>query len=110
MVKFRNSIFGTNRANERILGPKTAFDTSGLEISEYAAKCYLNVTDDVTGRIKGQFFEYLQLFASPGKAAVSDWSKANPMERHGSYLGYLYPPKSFVTLCQFKVIQGHVVK
>ena len=52
--------------------PKTAFDSSRLEISEYAAKFNLNVTDDATGRVKGQFFEYLSLLASPGKAAVSN--------------------------------------
>ena len=34
----------------------TAFDSSGLELSEYVAKVYLKVTDDVTGRVKGQIF------------------------------------------------------
>ena len=32
-----------------ILDPKTAFDSSGLKLSEYVAEFYLNVTDDATG-------------------------------------------------------------
>ena len=55
-----------------ILDPKTVFDSSGFEISEYVANFYLNVTDDVTGRVKGQILDYLSLLASPGKAPVSD--------------------------------------
>ena len=39
-----------------ILDQKAAFDSSGLELSEYVAKYYLNVTDDVTSRVKGQIF------------------------------------------------------
>ena len=37
-----------------IINPKTTLDNPGLDHSEYVAKFYLNVTDDVTGRIKGQ--------------------------------------------------------
>ena len=55
-----------------ILDPKTEFDSSGHELSEYVVKVYLKVTDDATGRIKGQIFNYLSLLASPGKAAVSN--------------------------------------
>ena len=55
----------------RILDPKTRFDSSGFELSEYVARLYLNVTDDVTGRVKCQIFDNLSLPASPGKAAVS---------------------------------------
>ena len=54
-----------------ILDPKTTFDSSGLELSEYIAKCYLSATDHVTDRVKGQIFDHLLLLASPGKAAVS---------------------------------------
>ena len=42
------------QTNGPILDPKTAFDSSGLELSEYVAKFYLN-TDDVTGRVKVYF-------------------------------------------------------
>ena len=59
------------QTNGPILDPKTAFDSSGLELSEYVAKFYLSLTDDFTGRDICQFFEYLSLLASPGKAAVS---------------------------------------
>ena len=52
--------------------PKTALDSSGLELSEYVAKCYLNVTGDVTGPVKGQNFDYTPLLAAPSKAAISD--------------------------------------
>ena len=38
-----------------ILNPKTAFDSSWLELSENVAKLYLNVTDDVIDRVKGLF-------------------------------------------------------
>ena len=38
---------------------KKAFDSSGFKLSEYVTKFYLNVTDGVTGRVKGQIFEYL---------------------------------------------------
>ena len=31
---------------------------------------FLKIADDVTGRVKGHFFHYLSLLASPGKAAV----------------------------------------
>ena len=55
-----------------ILDLKTAFDSSGLKISEYVAKLYLKVTDDVTGRVKGQIFNYQSLLASLGKTAVSN--------------------------------------
>ena len=55
-----------------ILDPKTTFDSSGLDFSEYVSKFYLNDT----GRIKGQIFEYPALLASPGKSTVSSWKKA----------------------------------
>ena len=44
------------QSNGPILDPETAFDDSGPELSQYVAKFYLNVIDDVTGRVKGQFF------------------------------------------------------
>ena len=44
------------QTNGPILDPKTAFDSPGLELPEDVAKCYLNVTDDATGRVKGQIF------------------------------------------------------
>ena len=59
------------QTNRPILDLKTAFDSSGFELSEYVAKLYLNFTDDATGLVKGQIFEYLSLIASPGKAVVS---------------------------------------
>ena len=37
-----------------IFDPKTAIDSPGHEPSECTMKCYLNVTDDVTGQVKGQ--------------------------------------------------------
>ena len=55
-----------------ILDPNTEFHSSGHELSEYVVKVHLKVTDDATGRIKGQIFNYLSLLASPGKAAVSN--------------------------------------
>ena len=58
--------------NGPILDPKTAFDSFGLELYEYVAKFYVNVTDDVTGRVKVFFFENLTMLASPGKVAVSN--------------------------------------
>ena len=44
------------QANGPILNLKTAFDSSGLELSEYVATLYLNFTDDATGRVKRQIF------------------------------------------------------
>ena len=64
------------QTNGPILDPKTAFDSSGFEISEKIAQFYLNGTDGVTGRVKVQVFGYLPLLASPGKAAVSNRNKA----------------------------------
>ena len=61
----------------RIIDPKIAFDSFRLELSEYCAMFYINVTDDVTGQIKGHFFKYLALLASPGKAVVSLSNKAD---------------------------------
>ena len=43
------------QTTEPILGPKMAFDSTCLERSEYLAKLYLKVTDDVTC-VKGHFF------------------------------------------------------
>ena len=60
------------QTNRLILDPKPVLDSTGPELSEYVAKFYMNVTDDVTGWVKGQIVEHLSLFASPGKAAVSD--------------------------------------
>ena len=37
------------QTNGPMLNPKTAFDSPGLEISDYVAKFYLNFTDDVAG-------------------------------------------------------------
>ena len=66
------------QTNGLIIDPTTAFhESSGLEISEYVAKFYLNVTDYVTGRVKGQILEHLTLLTSPDKEAVSDWNKAH---------------------------------
>ena len=65
------------QTNGPIIDPTTAFhESSGLEISEYVAKFYLNVTD-VTGRVKGQILEHLTLHTSPDKVAVSDWNEAH---------------------------------
>ena len=81
-------------ADAPILDPETAFDSFGLELSEYVAKFYLKVTDDVTGRVNGQILDCLSSLASPGNdAAISDLN-----------------PRPFVTLCQIKVIQGYDVK
>ena len=35
---------------------KTAFDSSGLGLSEYVEKFNPNVIDNVAGRVKGHFF------------------------------------------------------
>ena len=43
------------QTNGPILDPETAFDSSGLALSEYVAKFHLHVTGDVTGRVKGHF-------------------------------------------------------
>ena len=51
----------TTDDNERILDHKTTLDSPGLELSEYVAKFYLNVTDDVTGRVKRQIIELSEL-------------------------------------------------
>ena len=40
------------QTNEPIIDPKTTFNGSRLELSEYVAKNCLNVTDYVTDRIK----------------------------------------------------------
>ena len=54
-----------------ILDPKMAFDSTGLELSEYVAKFYPTATDDVTG-VKGQIFDFLSLLASPSKATAAN--------------------------------------
>ena len=64
-----------------ILDPKTAYDSFGLEL--YAAKFYVKVTDDVTGRVKGQMF-CLSLLASKQPYQT----EIKRIERHGSFLGY----------------------
>ena len=55
-----------------ILDPKTALDSSELQLFEYVTIFYLNVTDNVTVRVKGQIFYCLLLLASPGKVTVSN--------------------------------------
>ena len=51
------------QTNKPILDPKTAYQTENGLIAPgfnfpntYVAKLYLDVTDDVTGRVKGQIF------------------------------------------------------
>ena len=53
-----------------ILDSKTASDRSGLEILGHVTKFYINVTDDVRGRVKGGRIFLLSLLTSPGKASV----------------------------------------
>ena len=60
-----------------IIYPKMSFYSPGLQLSGYIAKLYVKATDDVTDRIKCQFCDYPSLSASPGKAAVSNWNKAD---------------------------------
>ena len=55
-----------------IIDLKTALDSFGLELSEYVAKFYLYVTDDVTVRVKDKSFDNLSSLSLPGKAAVSN--------------------------------------
>ena len=51
-----------------ILDPKKAFDSPGPEISEYVATFYLNVTDDVTGLVKDQLFDFCHCWL-PGQTS-----------------------------------------
>ena len=60
------------QTNGPILDPKTAFGSSGFELSEYVANFFLNVTDEVAGWATRQSFEYLSLLASPGTAVISN--------------------------------------
>ena len=69
-----------------ILDPKTVFAIFGLELSEYVAKFYMNVTDDVTGRVKGQIFTICHCWLCRAKHPYQ--IEIKPMERHGSCLGY----------------------
>ena len=62
----------------------TAFDSSGLELSEYVAKVYLKVTDDVTGRVKGQIFDYHRWLLWAKQPFLIE---TKPMKRHCSCLG-----------------------
>ena len=56
---------------EPILDPKTSLDSPGLVLSEYIAKFYFKVTDDVNVWAKVLLY-YLLSLASQGKTAVSD--------------------------------------
>ena len=64
--------------NEPILDSKTTFDSSGLEISEYVAKLYLNVTGDVTDRVEIQVFNIchcsLRRAKQPYRIEISRWN------------------------------------
>ena len=70
-----------------VLGPKTIFDSSLLEVSEYAEIFYLNVTDDVTDRVKGPFFIICHCWIRLAKQPYQ--MEIKPIERHGRYLRYL---------------------
>ena len=70
-----------------ILDPKTAFDSSGLDLAEYIAKFYLNATNGVTGRVKRQFWTICHYWLRRAKQSYQIEIKTR--ERHGSYLGYL---------------------
>ena len=89
--------------NGPILDLKTSFDSSRLELSEYVAKFYMSVTDDVTSRVNGQTFEYLSLLASPGKAAVSDWNKADGTK----WIMSERLLSTLLSLCDLVPSQGH---
>ena len=90
-----------------ILDPKTTFDSSWHEFSEHVGKLYLKVADDVTGRVEAHFY-HLSLLASPGKPAVSNLNKADGTAWIEAWDASNYPPKTFMTSCQIKVIRGHV--
>ena len=86
-----------------ILDPKTAFDSSGLDLAEYFAEFYLNATNSVTGRVKRQFWTVYLYWLRRAKQPYQ--TEIKTMERHGSYLGNSkYPLKPLMTLCQNKVI------
>ena len=98
------------QTNGPILDSKTAFDSSESELSECVTQFYPTVIDDVTGRVKGQIFEYPSLLVSPGKATVSDWNnKADGTTwivsgiLLSTLLRLLWP-------CDVEVIQGHEVR
>ena len=59
-----------------ILDPKTSLDSPGLVLSEYIAKFYFKVTDDVNVWAKVLFY-YLSSLSSQGKTAVSYWVRAD---------------------------------
>ena len=54
-----------------ILHPKTAL-APGLNFQNMLQNFIYDVTDDVTGRVRGKILDFLSLLASPGKAGVSN--------------------------------------
>ena len=46
-----------------ILNPLTAFDSPRQDLSEYIAKFHLKVTDDVTGQVRAEIFDFHLDFA-----------------------------------------------
>ena len=81
-----------------ILDPKTAFDASGLELSECVQKVYLNVTHDVKGWVKGDFFLLSVIAGFAGqcshiKLKLSRWNGMSSV-----WDAFKTPPKFFVTL------------
>ena len=80
-----------------IIDPKTAFNSPMFDLAEYIAECYVEVTDDVTGRVKVNIVYSLSLLASPGKAAITNWNKSrwNGIDRVWDASNY--PGKHLVT-------------
>ena len=72
-----------------ILDPKMAFDSTGLELSEYPAKFCLKVADDVTG-VKEQFFAFCHCWLRRAKQTYQIEIKS--MERHELCLRYFLVP------------------
>ena len=72
----RQRSFAICQTAGQIPDPKTALDSPEDALSEYIAKFYLKVTDDVAVHVRRHIFHYLSSLASPGKAAMSYQNKA----------------------------------
>ena len=93
------------QTNGQILDPKMAFDSSGLELAEYVAKFYLNVTVDVTGRVKDLFLiSVIARFAGQNSLIKLKLSQWNEMDRVLDTSKYL-PSQAF---CDLVSSQGHL--
>ena len=78
----------------QILDPKTAFGSPGHHLTELLAEICLEVTDNITGQVKGQISSICYSWRWRAKQLYQIQMETRPMKRRGSRLSHFGCPLS----------------